>query len=1797
MVQKAFNVLSLFFFIPLVFIGAFFLLNLTLVVIKSKFTEEHEANKERKKHRKFILKKVTKEDIKRMAEAKEAFRRIKIKNKKIREAKLQRRDSDNSKAESRHRRNMEKLNVDDSFTKGADPIITQRVQTAKGVTQGGKTIRPIQGITGFKNTKNKQKTSIVGDPITEEMSNSELSLVNHGNIFYPSNLSANGANDSTHGGGKERNVLYFKNRKGKLKMEGMYGISRMHDNYGADLGSNSDLLDNIGADNEDDEVDMGDNSAPVVPDDEILFPLDDSLSQTSKTRKISNDKKVKVIDNAKINQEKEEFLISESSYDFNDDSKLSPEKNKNIDRKNTNYFTATNLSSIDPNDFKNGGKRNINSTIRKNSKGDDIDPLYIGKTTRISSKIEGGSAFDKSKGMNPLFNFIDNKSKTSKEESPIGKLKEFNISNILFAAFKNRQDTLKKDDTKSLTQGEGEDLTEEHKQDKKETEIKEEDLDQMEAEDIKVVKKGMKIRIKRALKPDEMRETLQEDILIKKQEVESPRVDLHKKDEEEIIKKTTLPPHSLTREMELNEILLEGKVDQEDEEKEETKKVEESKNFDATVKSQDEEPVDEKVNQYLEKFKYFYRANLIATGTVSLVVTLKNTQNVLDIPNPCAESYGAIIIDDDDSSVNEESKSNENPKSMIRRNDTLLPGLMRQNTNTSKGLVRRGRTTKKFLLNKNTFKRRARDEEEYSEENVLKRLIMDIPEESLFFRKEDTLKFKKEMEEDDKLDEGEDENEEEDLYEESEEIEDNMDDIFLDRDIDFDTEIDRACKAAAKRMNDKTEWSGQDIKIDYDPYYARIAVGQMSDTMVYPYGIYGVLSKLRGYIRTFVRSSFFENFMTIAVAINTIVLALDRHGISASQESTLTTMNFYFTIIFICEMGFKLIGLGPITYLKDKMNYLDGMVVLLSIFELAFLSGGGALSAFRAVRIMRTFRVLRVARLLKSMQSMQTIMDVISRSISSFLYLALLLLLFIFIYALLGMQTFGGKFFFDDGVPRSNFDTFNSAFITVFQVMTMENWQVILYDCMRSKVNKMITVLYLISWIFLGNFMLLNLFLAILLDSFAEEDEAEIQKKKSPEELKQDAIEARNDFMRRTGENLIMDYSDVAMSNNKGGKSKGGFVKQTKKKLKNDKLMDESFELEDVALKKKKTVVKEKKPEYWGIECERSLFLLKKNNFIRRIFYKMTNHYLFENVVLILIIFSSLKLAYDTYIIDADATDIRKIVSENIDLFFTFFFLFEAIAKCISQGFIQDKGSYLRESWNQLDFFIVCASIFDMAFDGVDIPAIRILRLLRTLRPLRFISHNSDMKLIVTALLESVGHIINVVVVVLMVWLMFAILAVNLFGGKLYYCTIDTYNISNETDCRLANGKWGPYKTNFDSVPAAMLTLFIISTLENWPDYMYRVVDGAGIETGPKENASPISAYFFVIFIFIGSFFFLNFFVGVIFLNYEEAQKAEKESWFMSKKELEWVDIMKMIVKAKPDLETTNVPKNRFLRSVHTIVTSTIFDIFIMVCIILNMVQMGMTYEDESITYTNALLYINLIFTSVFFIEMCLKLIAFGGTYFKSSWNIFDFIVVMGSLLDIVLTNMNASQLTFLRVGPQLVRVLRVMRVSRLLRLINKYPGLQALIKTIMFSMPSLLSVFSLLLLIFFIFAILGVFIFHNVKSGNVIDDYVNFNNFGNAMIMCLRVSTGEDWPSIMFDTMNTESDCIPGKNCGTSIAPLYFISFIVICSFIMLNLFILVIIQQFDQYYLAEDNIITKFEKDLQVFKNSWTEFTKANH
>lgn len=232
---------------------------------------------------------------------------------------------------------------------------------------------------------------------------------------------------------------------------------------------------------------------------------------------------------------------------------------------------------------------------------------------------------------------------------------------------------------------------------------------------------------------------------------------------------------------------------------------------------------------------------------------------------------------------------------------------------------------------------------------------------------------------------------------------------------------------------------------------------------------------------------------------------------------------------------------------------------------------------------------------------------------------------------------------------------------------------------------------------------------------------------------------------------------------------------------------------------------------------------------------------------------------------------------------------------------------------------------------------------------------------------------------------------------------------------------------------------------------------------------------------------------------------------------------------------------------------------------------MALDHDGAYPSIVSFLRFTNYIFTTIFLLEAMVKLYVYRLPYFKDSWNKFDFFVVASSLIDIGLEivipkpdgGQEDSSSQLLSVLPQLARVLRVLRVSRVLRLAGKNEKLLALVKTIIMSVGSLLNVFILLMLIFFIMAVLANTMFYDVTEGNVISEYKNFNNFHQSFSLLFSISTGEDWNRVMYDCMRLPEDgCIPGKTCGSPIAPVFFLSFNMIVSNVMLNLFILVIIQ-----------------------------------
>ncbi len=286
------------------------------------------------------------------------------------------------------------------------------------------------------------------------------------------------------------------------------------------------------------------------------------------------------------------------------------------------------------------------------------------------------------------------------------------------------------------------------------------------------------------------------------------------------------------------------------------------------------------------------------------------------------------------------------------------------------------------------------------------------------------------------------------------------------------------------------------------------------------------------------------------------------------------------------------------------------------------------------------------------------------------------------------MQIFGGQLTFEDNVgidrTRQNFDTFINAFMSVFQVMTQENWQDILHLVYRSNVSRFLSVLYLVSWIFIGNYIFLNLFLALLLDEFTgEEVEEELEEIEADEELAP----------------MVTQTSSITKKTSK-------FSHKTVSKQGSNLRSISSFNSANLSLTDFDGEKDESFVMFRDTTCARSLFVFTKQNPIRKACYIFAKHRTFELFILVVIFLNCVGLIFETYIREEDLTLMK--ISDTFSYIFLAIFIIEALAKIIGSGFILDKNSYLRDGWNVLDFIIVITSIIDFTIQSEDLSVFRV---------------------------------------------------------------------------------------------------------------------------------------------------------------------------------------------------------------------------------------------------------------------------------------------------------------------------------------------------------------------------------------------------------------------------------------------------------------------------------------------------------
>nr|XP_034182336.1 voltage-dependent calcium channel type A subunit alpha-1 isoform X16 [Osmia lignaria] len=940
--------------------------------------------------------------------------------------------------------------------------------------------------------------------------------------------------------------------------------------------------------------------------------------------------------------------------------------------------------------------------------------------------------------------------------------------------------------------------------------------------------------------------------------------------------------------------------------------------------------------------------------------------------------------------------------------------------------------------------------------------------------------------------------------------------------------------------------------------------------------------RFRFWIRSSVKSQKFYWFVIVLVFFNTVCVAVEHYGQPPWLTDFLYYAEFVFLALFMLEMFIKVYALGPRTYFESSFNRFDCVVISGSIFEVIWSevkSGSFGLSVLRALRLLRIFKVT------KYWKSLRNLVISLLSSMRSIISLLFLLFLFILIFALLGMQLFGGQFNFEYGTPPTNFNTFPIALLTVFQILTGEDWNEVMYQGIESQGGHkkgMIYSLYFIVLVLFGNYTLLNVFLAIAVDNLANAQElsaAEEEEKTEDKEKQTQELEKEIESLQKPKDGSAPKVEICPPSPTQNFKDgKGG--KQSSEEKKQDEDDD--------------TGPKPMLPYS-------SMFILSPTNPVRRAAHWVVNLRYFDFFIMVVISLSSIALAAEDPVWEDSP---RNEVLNYFDYAFTGVFTVEMILKIIDLGIILHPGSYLREFWNIMDAVVVICAAVSFAFDmtgssaGQNLSTIKSLRVLRVLRPLKTIKRVPKLKAVFDCVVNSLKNVINILIVYILFQFIFAVIAVQLFNGRFFYCSDESKY--TEEDCQgqyfvfeegamLPEPKkrqWESQCFHYDNVMAAMLTLFAVQTGEGWPQILQNSMAATYEDRGPIQNFRIEMSIFYIVYFIVFPFFFVNIFVALIIITFQEQGEAELQDGEIDKNQKSCIDFT---IQARPLERYMPKERNSVKYKIWRIVVSTPFEYFIMGLIVLNTVLLMMKFHRQSDAYKNTLKYMNMCFTGMFTVECILKIAAFGvRNFFKDAWNTFDFITVIGSIVDALVIEFGEN---FINVG-----FLRLFRAARLIKLLRQGYTIRILLWTFVQSFKALPYVCLLIAMLFFIYAIIGMQVFGNIAldADTSITKHNNFQSFIQGLMLLFRCATGEAWPNIMLSCIkgrpcDIKADKQEPGGCGSNIAYAYFVSFIFFCSFLMLNLFVAVIMDNFD--YLTRDSSILGAHH-LDEFVRIWAEY-----
>lgn len=522
-------------------------------------------------------------------------------------------------------------------------------------------------------------------------------------------------------------------------------------------------------------------------------------------------------------------------------------------------------------------------------------------------------------------------------------------------------------------------------------------------------------------------------------------------------------------------------------------------------------------------------------------------------------------------------------------------------------------------------------------------------------------------------------------------------------------------------------------------------------------------------------------------------------------------------------------------------------------------------------------------------------------------------------------------------------------------ILTGEDWNEVMYHGIESQGGLsgvgMLYSLYFIILVLFGNYTLLNVFLAIAVDNLANAQELTAAEEEQQEEEKE-----------RAKDEIQKELADLQMPGSQGVEPPqvnicppSPSAQHPLDESQNHPVMASQVELsddEEETIKKAQTdnaddddIIGPRPMLPYS-----SMFILSPTNPVRRAAHYVVNLRYFDFVIMGVIILSSIALAAEDPV--DEGSDRNKFLN-YFDYAFTGVFTVELVLKIIDLGVIFHPGSYFRDSWNILDAIVVICALVAFATGtsngtssaGQNLSTMKSLRVLRVLRPLKTIKRVPKLKAVFDCVVNSLKNVVNILIVYLLFQFIFAVIAVQLFNGRFWFCTDESkhtcdecqgeYYVFNGDDWppEIKKRHWDVRHFHYDNVMAAMLTLFTVQTGEGWPQVLQNSIDATLKDQGPIPRNRIEMSIFYVVFFIVFPFFFVNIFVALIIITFQEQGEAELQDGELDKNQKSCIDFT---IQARP--LQRYMPKNRtsFKYKIWKVVVSSPFDYFIMMLIVLN---------------------------------------------------------------------------------------------------------------------------------------------------------------------------------------------------------------------------------------------------------------------